>query len=125
MKQRVAIARALLLEPDLLILDEPFASLDMSSQAKMLALLQEINEKEKTAIFFISHDIRAAMVLCHRILVMEKGEIVEEAKASELMSSTNYYTSCLLTSMLAEHPSERIQKKSNNMEEKEYVIQQN
>lgn len=64
------------------------------------------------------------MSLCHRILVMEKGEIVEEAKAHELTSSTNYYTSCLLSSMLAEHPSERIQE-VNKMEEKDYVIQKN
>ena len=122
MKQRVAIARALLLEPELLILDEPFASLDMSSQARMLSLLQEINKREKTAILFISHDIRVAMSLCHHILVMEKGEIVEEAKANELRNSTNCYTNCLLSSMLALHPSERLQE-SNKMEEKEYVIQ--
>lgn len=121
MKQRVAIARALLLEPELLILDEPFASLDMSSQARMLSLLQEINKREKTAILFISHDIRVAMALCHRILVMEKGEIVEEAKANELRSSTNFYTKCLLSSMLAVHPSERLQEK-NKVEDKEYVI---
>ncbi|WP_442853748.1 ABC transporter ATP-binding protein [Bacillus sp. FJAT-27245] len=107
MKQRVAIARALILEPELLILDEPFASLDMSSQARMLSLLQEINTSEETAILFISHDIRAAMALCHRILVMEKGEIVEEAKANELRSSTNFYTKRLLSSMLALHPGER------------------
>lgn len=124
MKQRVAIARALILEPELLILDEPFASLDMSSQARMLSLLQEINEREKTAILFISHDIRAAMALCHRILVMEKGEIVEEAKANELRSSTNYYTNSLLSSMLALHPSERLQEK-NKLEEKEYVTSKN
>lgn len=122
MKQRVAIARALLLEPELLILDEPFASLDMSSQARMLSLLQEINEKEQTAILFISHDIRVAMSLCHRILVMEKGEIVEEAKANELGASTNCYTNCLLSSMLALHPSERLQE-LNKMEEKDDVIQ--
>ncbi|MBU8880691.1 ABC transporter ATP-binding protein [Bacillus sp. FJAT-29790] len=122
MKQRVAIARALLLKPELLILDEPFASLDMSSQARMLSLLQEINQREKTAILFISHDIRAAMALCHRILVMEKGEIVEEANANELSYSTNFYTNRLLSSMLALHPNDRLQEK-NKMEEKEYAIQ--
>lgn len=121
MKQRVAIARAFLLEPELLILDEPFASLDMSSQSRMLSLLQEINKKEKTAILFISHDIRAAMALCHRILVMEKGEIVEEAKANELTTSTNHYTNRLLSSMLALHPRDRLQD-NNQMEEKEYAI---
>ncbi|MFJ5623371.1 nickel ABC transporter ATP-binding protein NikE [Peribacillus loiseleuriae] len=124
MKQRVAIARALLLQPELLILDEPFASLDMSSQARMLSLLQEINQREKTAILFISHDIRAAMALCHRILVMEKGRIVEEANANELVSSINVYTKSLLASMLTLHPSDRLQDK-NKMEEKEYAIQKN
>ncbi|MBA9026844.1 nickel ABC transporter ATP-binding protein NikE [Peribacillus huizhouensis] len=124
MKQRVAIARALLLEPELLILDEPFASLDMSSQARMLSLLQEINKKGKTAILFISHDIRAAMALCHRILVMDDGRIVEEANANELSSSINFYTNCLLSSMLTLHPSDRIHEK-NKLGGKEYAIQKN
>ncbi|MFK2825368.1 ABC transporter ATP-binding protein [Bacillus sp. B190/17] len=122
MRQRVAIARALVLQPELLILDEPFASLDMSSQASMLSLLRQINQQEETAILFISHDIRAAMVLCHRILVMEKGEKVDEALAHQLPASLNFYTQRLLASMLAIHPSRRLQIK-NMKEEREYEYQ--
>ncbi|WP_078412544.1 nickel ABC transporter ATP-binding protein NikE [Priestia abyssalis] len=123
MRQRAALARALLLKPELLILDEPFASLDMSSQARMLSLLQQINETEQTAILFISHDIRAAMALCHRILVLEKGEKVEEARAHELSASENLYTKRLFSSMLALHPRDRLQKQ-NKKEEREYAYQQ-
>ncbi|HZG71719.1 MAG TPA: ABC transporter ATP-binding protein [Chondromyces sp.] len=101
MRQRVALARALLVEPELVVLDEPFASLDMSSQARMMSLIQSLNQKEQVAIFFISHDIRAAMALCHRMLVMEKGMVVEEALANQLVHTKNEYTKRLLSYMPA------------------------
>ncbi|WP_442853569.1 ABC transporter ATP-binding protein [Bacillus sp. FJAT-27231] len=122
MRQRVALARALLLEPELLILDEPFASLDMSSQANILSLLKQINQTEKTAILFISHDIRAALTLCHRILVMEKGKKIEEAGAKELSDSVNFYTRRLLSSMPVTHPGRRLQKQTTEGE-REYAHQ--
>ncbi|OCA92888.1 nickel ABC transporter ATP-binding protein NikE [Pseudobacillus wudalianchiensis] len=122
MRQRVALARALLLEPELLILDEPFASLDMSSQANILSLLKQINQTEKTAILFISHDIRAALALCHRILVMEKGRKIEEAGAKELSDSVNFYTRRLLSSMPVTHPGRRLQKQTTEGE-REYAHQ--
>ncbi|MED4206856.1 ABC transporter ATP-binding protein [Neobacillus mesonae] len=122
MRQRVALARSLFLEPELLILDEPFASLDMSSQAELLTLLRRFNEKEGTAILFISHDIRAAIALCHRILVMEKGQLVEETMAADLSASVNIYTQRLLSSMLAIHPGRRFQTQKVQ-EEREYAYQ--
>ncbi|HEY4554555.1 MAG TPA: ABC transporter ATP-binding protein, partial [Bacillaceae bacterium] len=69
MRQRAALARALLLKPELIVLDEPFANLDMSSQADMISLIRSLNQKEQLAILFITHDIRAAIALCQRIYV--------------------------------------------------------
>ncbi|KAB7706156.1 ATP-binding cassette domain-containing protein [Bacillus aerolatus] len=99
MRQRAALARALLVEPELIVLDEPFANLDMSSQANMISLIQSLNKKEQLAILFITHDIRAAMALCQRIYVMEKGSIVEESAADELILTKNPYTKQLLSCM--------------------------
>lgn len=99
MRQRVALARALILEPELLILDEPFASLDMSAQAKLISLIQSINEKERVAILFITHDIQIALGICQRIYVMEKGKVVEEADANDILLSATPYTKRLLSCM--------------------------
>ena len=106
MRQRVALARALLLEPELLVLDEPFASLDLSSQSKMLALLRRINETRRTSILFISHDIRAALTLCHRIAVMAQGRIIETETPRRLSQSSNSETNRLLSSTLTSCPAE-------------------
>ncbi|GKV56875.1 ABC transporter ATP-binding protein [Sporosarcina sp. NCCP-2222] len=106
MRQRVALARALLLEPELLVLDEPFASLDLSSQSKMLALLRRINETRRTSILFISHDIRAALTLCHRIAVMAQGKIIETETPRRLSQSSNSETNRLLSSTLTSCPAE-------------------
>ncbi|HEY9577492.1 MAG TPA: ABC transporter ATP-binding protein [Pseudobacillus sp.] len=99
MRQRAALARALLVEPELVVLDEPFANLDMCSQANMISLIKSLNKKKQLAILFITHDIRAAMALCQRIYVMEKGTIVEEAAADELILTENPYTKRLLSHM--------------------------
>lgn len=73
MRQRAALARALLLEPELIILDEPFASLDMSSQAKLISLIRSINNQQNLAVLFITHDIQVALATCQRLYVMEMG----------------------------------------------------
>lgn len=99
MRQRAALARALLLEPELIVLDEPFASLDMSSQAKLISLIRTINEQENLAVLFITHDIQVALATCQRLYVMEKGMIAEEATAYELHLTTDPYTKQLLACM--------------------------
>lgn len=99
MRQRAALARALVMEPELIVLDEPFANLDMSSQAKLIGQIRSINEKEKLAVLFITHDIQIALALCQRIYVMEKGKIVEEAGTEEILLTTNPYTEQLLSCM--------------------------
>lgn len=96
MRQRAALARALLLEPELILLDEPFANLDMSSQAKLISLIQSINQEYNLAVLFITHDIQVALAICQRIYVMEKGTIVEETEANEIFLTTNPYTKRLL-----------------------------
>lgn len=99
MRQRVALARALLIEPELIVLDEPFANLDMSSQAKLISLIQLINKKENLAVLFITHDIQVALAISQRIYVMIEGSITEEADANEILSTTNPYTKLLLSYM--------------------------
>lgn len=99
MRQRVALARALLLEPSLLILDEPFASLDMTLQRQMLGLIRSWNEKTGMAVLFITHDLRAAAHLCHRVMVMYRGELVEQLPAADLPASDHPYTKRMLASI--------------------------
>ena len=78
MRQRVMIASAIVLRPQLLIADEPTTALDVTIQAEILNTLKEINRKEGTSILFISHDLGVVRHLCQRVVVMQKGRIVEE-----------------------------------------------
>ena len=84
MRQRVMIASALASRPQLLIADEPTTALDVTIQAEILKTLAEINRKEGTAILFISHDLGVIRTLCHRVLVMQEGLIVEEGPVDEV-----------------------------------------
>jgi len=84
MRQRVMIAAALVLRPQLLIADEPTTALDVTIQAGILKTLKEINRKEGTAILFISHDLGVIRHLCQRVIVMQKGVIVEEGPVEQV-----------------------------------------
>ena len=77
MRQRVMIASAIICEPRLLIADEPTTALDVTIQLQIVKLLQRLNQEKKTSILFISHDLSLVKRLCHRIVVMNKGDIVE------------------------------------------------
>lgn len=77
MRQRVMIASAMICEPRLLIADEPTTALDVTIQLQIVKLLQRLNQEKKTSILFISHDPSLVKRLCHRIVVMNKGDIVE------------------------------------------------
>ena len=84
MRQRVMIASALVLRPQLLIADEPTTALDVTIQAEILHTLKEINRTEGTSILFISHDLGVVRHLCQRVVVMQKGRIVEEGPVDQV-----------------------------------------
>jgi peptide/nickel transport system ATP-binding protein len=88
--QRVAIARALVLEPRLLIADEPVAFLDSSLQAKILKLLLNLQEQRGLSLLFITHDIAVARKISDRIAVMKDGKIVEQGPATKIITSPGH-----------------------------------
>ena len=80
--QRVALARALVREPELLLLDEPFAALDALTRLKMQALVRALFERHRPAVLLVTHDVDEAIVLADRILVMREGRIASEHRLS-------------------------------------------
>jgi oligopeptide transport system ATP-binding protein len=100
MRQRVMIAMALLCDPDLLIADEPTTALDVTIQAQILELFEELRKDRGLAIVLITHDLGVVAGLCDRVLVMYAGRIVESAPARELFERPLHpYTRALLGSM--------------------------
>lgn len=87
MRQRVMIAAALICDPKLLIADEPTTALDVTIQAQIIELLKRINREKGTAILFISHDLSVIRSLCSRVVVMNKGRIVETGPVEEVFTN--------------------------------------
>jgi len=107
--QRVAIARALVLDPDLLIADEPTAFLDASVEAKILKLLLNLQEHRGLSMLYITHNIAAARKVSDRIAVMLDGRIIEEGLSNEIVTAPKQiYTKRLLSSASALNRSESI-----------------
>jgi peptide/nickel transport system ATP-binding protein len=99
-KARVGIARAIALDPDLVILDEPTAALDVSVQAVVLNLLEELKGRLGMSYLFVSHDLNVVRLLCDRVIVMRSGAIVEEGTAEEVLGNPRAeYTRELLTAI--------------------------
>lgn len=99
-RQRVAIARALSMEPELLVADEPIASLDVSIQAQIVNLFRHCNREHGVSILFIAHDLSMVEFLCHRVGVMYHGKLVEVAPTAELFSAPQHpYTQALLSAI--------------------------
>jgi len=99
MRQRIVLARALAVKPELLILDESVAALDLRIQAQILTLLSDIQKRRSLAFLFISHDLSVVHAVCDRVLVMKDGKIIEEGAAEKIFNSpSNSYTKHLLES---------------------------
>lgn len=97
MRQRVMIAAAVICQPKLMIADEPTTALDVTVQAQIIELLKRINQKQNTAILFISHDLSLVKQLCERVLVMYQGRIVEQGETEQIFHHPqNLYTQNLI-----------------------------
>jgi len=101
-RQRIAIARAMILKPKFVVLDEPTSALDLTLQAQILDLLKSLQSKYGISYIFISHDLRAVRAIAHRVMVMKKGDIVEQGSAEQIFTAPQQeYTQLLLKAAFA------------------------
>jgi len=107
-RQRIGIARALAASPKLLIADEPVSALDISIQAQIINLLQEMKQSFELSLILISHNLSVLHHLCDRIVIMYLGIIVEEAPANSIFSRCRHpYTEALLAAIPSINPTEK------------------
>lgn len=103
--QRVAIARAIATKPELVVLDEPTSSLDLSVRAEILSLLAELKRESRASYLFISHDLGTVQRIASRIIVLYLGHVVEEGPAEQIFASPQHpYTQALFSAQLSTDP---------------------
>ena len=100
MRQRVMIAQAIACDPDLLIADEPTTALDVTVQARILELIRDLQQRHRTSVLYISHDLSLVKEVCDRVAVMYAGRIVESSETSSIFTDPNHpYTQGLLAAV--------------------------
>ena len=100
-RQRLAIARALAMNPDFILLDEPTSALDLSIQAQIIDLLRDLRAKHDLSYMFISHDLKVVKALCHNVIVMQHGNVIEQGPTSQVLETPkNSYTQRLVDAAL-------------------------
>ncbi len=107
-RQRIMIAQALVLDPALLIADEPTTALDVTTQAQILKLVAEMQERRGTGVLFITHDFGVVAEIAHRVVVMQKGHVVETGTATEVLTNPQHpYTQMLINAVPTLTPPQR------------------
>jgi ABC-type glutathione transport system ATPase component len=115
-RQRVAIARALALDPKLIVCDEPVSALDLSTQARVMELFIEIQERTGVAYLFVSHDLAVVRHLSHRVAVMYHGEIVEWGDGEQVTGAPEHpYTQRLFMAAPIPDPDRQAQHRANRL----------
>jgi peptide/nickel transport system ATP-binding protein len=112
-RQRVAIARALVLQPEMVVADEPVSMIDASSKAEILTLLRELQDRHSTSFIYITHDIATARHFSHRIAVMYLGRIVETGPTRKVIENPLHpYTRALLEAVPLPDPANRFRQRA-------------
>ncbi|MDG1285976.1 MAG: dipeptide ABC transporter ATP-binding protein [Rickettsiales bacterium] len=102
-RQRIAIARAMILKPEIVVMDEPTSALDVTVQAQIVELLRDLQNKTGVSFLFISHDLQVVRAVCHEVIVMQAGKLVEQGSAKQIFENPKQeYTRNLVNASLGE-----------------------